>query len=71
MAKTTTTASVSQVSGRTNLPDVSTGQKLQMLELLVQASPAIVSDDARDTFLTLIWLVLADLGVPSALGKAA
>lgn len=46
-------------------------RKLQMLENIVRCSPAIVDEDARDTFLILIWLTLVDLGALQTAGKAA
>ena len=41
--------------------------KLELLQSLVQVSPSIYPEKTRDTFLTLIWLTLADLGaLPAA-----
>ena len=46
--------------------------KLQLLEVLVRQSPGILHEDTRDSFLTVIWLTLAELGaLPPAPGKAA
>lgn len=44
--------------------------KLQLLEAAVRNSPGIIHEDTRDTFLTLIWLALADVG-PREFGELA
>lgn len=47
-------------------------RKLQMLENIIRCSPSILNEDARDTFLVLIWLALADLdALPAGSRKAA